>query len=298
MVERTGFTVGICSFNEARNIARCIESVFSQQFETFSLEEIIVISSGSTDDTEIIVRELSEKDHRLKLVKEDSRKGKNSAINCFLDAKKTEIVALVNADNVLTTEYSLQKLLEPLLDPTVGVTGGHPIPVNKVDHFSGFASQMIWSYHHYIAMEATKIGELIAFRDVGIELPLDTQSDEDYIRKAVESKGLKAVYVPEAETSIMGPDCLKDLILQRERVNIGQSYMMEKENYYNPSRDPHVLMKVFSNVVKDVGFHPVKIILSICVESACRLRGRLYIKAGKKDINVWESIKSSKQIKP
>lgn len=297
MAERTGFTVGICSFNEAKNIAKCIESVFSQEFTTLELKEVIVVSSGSTDDTEDIVNSLIKKYPDLKLISQNSREGKNSAINNFLAMKTTELVAMVNADNILKNKTTLQHLVEPLLDPGVGVTGGHPIPVNKTDHFSGFASQLIWSYHHHIAIESTKIGELIAFRDIGIELPLDTQSDEDYIRKAVEGKGLKAVYVPGAETMIMGPDCLKDLIIQRERVNIGQSYMKKRENYYNPSRDPHVLMKVFTDVVKDVGFHPFRIGLSIAVESYCRLRGKMYVDARKDDISVWKTVESTKKVK-
>lgn len=297
MSERTRFTVGICSFNEAMNIGNCIKSIFSQQFKNIELNEVIVISSGSTDDTEKIVKDLILQYPLLRLITQDSREGKNSAINNFLGIKKTELVALVNADNILKDETTLQSLVEPLLDPSIGITGGRPIPLNRTDHFSGFASQLIWSYHHYIALKFTKIGELIAFRDIGIRLPQDTQSDEDYIRKTVEASGLKAVYVPEAETLIMGPDCLKDLIIQRERVNVGQSYMKKKEDYYNPSRDPHVLMKVFTDVVKDVGFHPFRIALSIAVESYCRLRGRVYVDSGRKDINVWDTVDSTKKVK-
>lgn len=297
MAERTMFTVGVCSFNEANNIEKCIRSIFAQEYETVELAEVIVVSSGSTDGTEAIVDRLAIEFDKLRPLIQDKREGKNSAINYILSSKHTELMVLVNADNILADSHCLQNLVEPLLDSTVGVTGGHPIPINKADHFSGFASQMIWCCHHHIAMESTKIGELVAFRDVGIILPLDTQSDEDYIRKSVEAEGLTAVYVPEATTYIMGPDCLRDLIIQRERVNIGQSFMAERENYYNPSRDPRVLMKVFSEVVKDLGFHPIKIALSLSIESLCRMKGRVYAKCKSKDINIWESVESTKRLK-
>ncbi len=100
MIERTKFTVGICSFNEEKNIKNCLESILSQEFTNLEMNEIIVISSGSTDDTNKIVQTMQRGHPIIRLIIQKERGGKNSALNCFLNNKSTELVAIVNADNI------------------------------------------------------------------------------------------------------------------------------------------------------------------------------------------------------
>lgn len=291
------FSVGVCAFNEENNIEKCIRSIFNQNYDNIIMEELIIVSSGCCDKTNMIIQELMKEYPEIRLIEEKSRNGKNAAINCFLNNKKTELVAIVNADNILASNYSLQQLIEPFTDETIGMTGGHPIPMNSSRHVAGFSSQLIWSFHHHIANYCTKIGELIAFRDIGVLLPIDTQSDEDYIRKTIELYGLKVKYVPEAITYIRGPETINDLIKQRSRVNIGQSYMKTKEHYYNPSRDPKILMIVFTNVLKDVGVHPIKFSIAVFIEVLCRIKGIIYVKEKHDDLNIWDQVQSTKKIK-
>ncbi|MDD1770406.1 MAG: glycosyltransferase, partial [Methanomassiliicoccales archaeon] len=183
-------SVGICAYNEESNLLPCLESVSSQALRGFDLLEVLVVSSGSTDRTNEIASAYEKKDPRVRLVVQQERKGKNAAINLFMTLAKGDVLVLVNADNRLTPGC-LQALLEPFLDPTVGVAGGHPIPTNSKDSFSGFAVHMLWDMHHRVALIDPKIGELMAFRPLGIVLPEGTQSDEDIIRMESEKRGLR-----------------------------------------------------------------------------------------------------------
>lgn len=291
------FSAGICAFNEEGNIEKCIRSILDQKYDNIELTELIVVSSGCIDRTNAIVHDLALRYPKLKLIEQPERMGKNAALNSILKFKKNEVIAIINADNILASNRSLESLVSPLINRRVGMTGGHPIPLNSTDHLAGFSSHLIWVFHHQIASNYTKIGELIAFRDVGIELPIDTQSDEDYIRKNIEEHGLNVIYVPDATTYIMGPETIHDLIQQRSRVNIGQSYIKTKENYYNPARDPKVLMNVLTSVVKDIGFHPFKMIAAVSIETMCRIIGAIYVKKTTNDINIWEPVESTKKIK-
>jgi len=72
--------------------------------------------------------------------------------------------------------------------------------------------------------------------------------------------------------------------------------MIKNEQYYNPSRDIVVLFKAFKGVIKDLGFHPIKMIIAIIIESYCRISGMLYVKSGKMDKNVWDQIESTKEV--
>ena len=290
------FSIGICAYNEGCNIEKAVRSIYEQEFDGFILDKTIVVSSASTDDTDDIVRSLMSEYPTLELIVQEKREGKNSAVNCFLDAKKTEIVVIVNADNVLGDIYSLQRLLEPFKDPMVGMVGGHPIPLNSKKTIAGFASNMIWSVHHHIALRTPKIGELIAYRDIGTRLPLQYQSDEDYIRIGIEEKGLQLKYAPGAIVYNRGPETVADLKKQRLRVNIGQSYMIKEKNFYNPARDPKVLIGVYWDVVKDLGFHPIKMATSVLIETRCRRKARKMVKKGITDENVWSPVESTKKV--
>ena len=203
---------------------------------------------------------------------------------------------IVNADNVLETPHCLQRLLEPFNDPQVGMVGGHPIPLNSKKTIAGFASNMIWSVHHHIALREPKIGELIAYRDIGTRLPLQYQSDEDLIRIGIEEKGYILKYAPDAIVYNRGPETVADLKKQRLRVNIGQSYMIKERNFYNPARDPKKLIGVYWDVVKDLGFHPIKMTVSVLIETGCRRKARKMVKKGVTDENVWSPVETTKKI--
>ena len=138
------FTVGICAYNEGGNIEKCIRSVYSQSFDGPVMDEVIVVSSASTDDTDAIVTELCKEFGSLRLIAQERREGKNSAINCILDNKRNDIVVIVNGDNILASEHTLQKMVEPFLDGTVGITGGHPLVMNSERGLANFASNFIW----------------------------------------------------------------------------------------------------------------------------------------------------------
>lgn len=50
--------IGICAYNEAANIEKAIRSVYSQKTAYAQIKDVIVVSSGSTDGTNDIVKKL------------------------------------------------------------------------------------------------------------------------------------------------------------------------------------------------------------------------------------------------
>ncbi len=291
-----GVTVGMCAYNEARNIEKSIRSILSQNLRGFLIEEVIVVSSGSDDGTDGIVQSLQEEDERIVLIRQDTKEGKNSAINAYLDAKRCGIVVMINADNVLGTDDSLQKLLEPLEDEGVGMVGGHPIPTNSKDDRVGFADHVIWSMHHNLAKLWPKIGELVAFRDIGSRLPVDQQSDETLLRMHLEKAGYRCVYVPEAIVYNRGPETEEDFLKQRTRINIGEYFMQRNHGYREPSWNNFLLLKASVGTMRELGFHPAKYLYAAKLERESRSAAKRYIDAGNDDMNVWEPVDSTKKV--
>jgi len=290
-------SVGVCVYNEGKNIERSLRSVYSQRTGGFEITEVIVVSSGSTDDTDNIVERLMDEFPSLKLIRQEKRMGKNSAINEFLEKKKGNVCVLLNGDNVLGNELSLFNLISPFNDEGVGMTGGHPIPTNDPGSFAGFATHLIWNMHHRISMIRPKIGELVAFRDIGTRLPTTMQSDEDIIKMELEKNGYGSVYSPDAIVLNHGPETVRDFIKQRVRVNIGEEYMRRKFEYSVSTWDKGLLAGAILDAVQDLGIHPIKMPFAILMEIVSRLKAKAHVSADKGDMNVWSPVDSTKDLK-
>ena len=74
-------SMGIMAYNEEANIGRLLEAVTTQKFKEVALTEIVVVASGCTDNTEAVVLEWAKRDARIRLISQEKRMGKASAIN-------------------------------------------------------------------------------------------------------------------------------------------------------------------------------------------------------------------------
>ncbi|MCQ2070365.1 MAG: glycosyltransferase [archaeon] len=289
-------TVGVCAYNEAKIIETAIRSVYSQVLEGIVIKEVLVVSSGSTDGTDEIVIGLSKEFPSLRLYRQEKKEGKNSAINCYLDNKVCDLVVMLNADNAFGTNDSLQKLVEPFRDPKVGITGGHPVPTNDTSDIVGFAVNMMWSMHHHLALEHPKLGEIIAFRDIGTRLPLDKQSDEDIIRMEIEKAGYTCIYVGDCIIRNRGPETFSDFQEQRVRVNAGECRMKKDFDYNIPTWNKKYLIRAMLACTRDLGFHPIKMIRVARWEIKFRKMAQEYVDSGKPDLNNWIRVESTKKL--
>lgn len=291
------FSIGICAYNEERNIERCIRSIYEQELSWFRLKEVLVVSSGSTDGTDGIVRSLMSEHGDIVFLPQTEREGKNSAINLYLDNMTTGIAVMLNADNIFAGSRSLQSLLEPLMDPGVGIVGGHPIPTNEPSDKVGFASVMLWTMHHYIALQTPKIGELVAFRDIGTRLRTDLQSDEDIIRMRLEEAGYRGVYAPDATVYNHGPDTEADFIKQRVRVNVGEVTMRRAYGYREPSWNKGLLTRALYRTMRELGFHPFKMCYAAVMEMRARSIAKDHVRRGDDSMSCWDPVDSTKRVR-
>lgn len=289
-------TIGICAYNEAQNIERSIRSIYDQKTRDITVREVIVVSSGSTDGTDDIVRRLADEYGNITLIRQEKREGKNSAINCYLENKTCDVVVMLNADNIFGNENSLYSLVSPFFDEKVGMVGGHPVPTNDKKDKVGFATHVLWTMHHHLALVYPKIGELVAFRDIGTRLPTDQQSDEDIIRMNLEKAGYNCIYAPDAIVLNRGPETEEDFLKQRIRVNIGEVNMKRKFDYDIPSWNKKYLMKAVMGTVKDLGFHPFKLLYAVRLEMKARKTAEEHIDSGDADMNIWDQVTTTKKL--
>jgi biofilm PGA synthesis N-glycosyltransferase PgaC len=223
-------SIGIMAYNEEANIRRLLQALLDQQTPHCVIEEVIVLASGCTDTTESIVREFSAQNPQIKLLVQPQREGKASAVNLFMGHAQSDILVLVSADTI-PMPTTIQRLLDPFVDPTVGMTGGHPIPINDSRTFMGFAVNLLWELHHQIALQTPKLGELTAFRRVFHRIPYDSAVDEASMEPLIRGQGYQLRYVPEAVVRNRGAETVNDFLKQRRRIYAGHLNMRHGQGY-------------------------------------------------------------------
>jgi Glycosyl transferase family 2 len=223
-------SVGIMAHNEAANIRHAIETILQQQLTVGRIDEVIVVASGCTDETPEIVADMARGDPCVHLIIQERREGKASAINLWLGAARAPILLLVSAD-VLFKEGTLDVLLGRFRDPTVGMVGARPIPVNDESTFLGYSVHLLWRLHDIVARETPKLGESIAFRNVIPSIPIDTAVDEVSIQAIIGQLGYKLVYEPCAIVFNRGPATVSDFLKQRRRIHAGHLRWRQQHGY-------------------------------------------------------------------
>jgi len=227
---RVDCSVGIMAYNEEANITYAINAILDDQPKTAAIAEVIVVASGCTDRTTEIVASLARDNPRVRLLVQERRAGKASAINLFISSARSPILLMVNGDNIVRPG-TIDALVEPFDDPTVGMVGGRPIPVNDETTFLGYAVHLQWRLHDQVARVTPKLGEIIAFRNIVPFIPSETAVDELSMQAVFSALGLRLVYEPNAVVYTRGPTTYGDFLRQRRRIFAGHLQVAKQQGY-------------------------------------------------------------------
>jgi cellulose synthase/poly-beta-1,6-N-acetylglucosamine synthase-like glycosyltransferase len=143
-------SVIVAAYNEAGCIRAKLDGTLAQRYPAQRLE-VLVVSDGSTDGTDAIVR--AHPDRRVRLLRQDPRAGKSAALNRGVAAARGDVLVFTDA-NALFGPDALAALAAPFADPEVGVVSGQGLygSLDDVD-----ARVVAGAYARYEA--AIKVGE-------------------------------------------------------------------------------------------------------------------------------------------
>jgi cellulose synthase/poly-beta-1,6-N-acetylglucosamine synthase-like glycosyltransferase len=288
------------AYNEERNIGNLLRALCAQRLERVTIGEIVVVASGCTDDTECVVEEEMACDARIRLLVQERREGKMSAINLFLHHARSPIVVIINAD-VLPELDCIERLVAPLADSRVGITSGRPVAINRKDTLPGFAAHLLWEMHHQISLSEPKMGELVAYRNFPeIEISPDTVDDEGIIEELVARKGMRKVYVPDAILSLRGPTTVPEVIKRRRNIYAGHLQLRARTQYVPSTFSTWRLVpKLFGPILRLIGGNPIQLLRVaqvVALELYARLLGTYDWYVLKRDHRMWEPADSSKEM--
>jgi cellulose synthase/poly-beta-1,6-N-acetylglucosamine synthase-like glycosyltransferase len=288
-------SVGVMAYNEERNIGRLLEALVGQKLSEVSISEIIVVSSGSTDRTDEIVLECARMHPRIRLIRQESREGKSSAINLFLKEARADVFVLESGDTVPAPEC-VENLVAPFRDPQVGMSGARPVPVDDPGQFMGFVVHMLWRLHHMLALRSPKLGEMVAFRSFIEAIPAESAVDEASIEAIVVEAGLSLSYVPEAIVYNKGASNVRDFLKQRRRIYAGHLWLSREQSYEVSTKNVGGILDV---LFEDLEWRPRSVLWTlggVALEFVGRLLGVIDFHVLKKNPYTWEVAESTKSL--
>jgi len=293
--EKIKCSVGITAYNEEANIGQLLQAMLDQRLYSVEISEIVVVASGCEDRTIDIVQEYMAKDPHIKLIVQECREGKTSAVNLFLQQAKEDICVLESGDT-LPGQDSIEKMVRMFEDPQVGMTGAQKVPVNAPQHIIGYLSHLRLKLEHQLCLEIPRTGELIAFRKVFDHIPRDVAMDEAFVEALIIKRGMQVCYAPDAVVFNMGPETLSDFVRQRRRNFAGHLYLKDKYGYKVSSLENSRVLRI----ALEEAWGAIRLIYTLValagIEAFSRLLGAYdYHVKGEKHV-VWDMAWTTKQV--
>jgi cellulose synthase/poly-beta-1,6-N-acetylglucosamine synthase-like glycosyltransferase len=219
-------TIGVCAHNEEKNIANLLNNITNQNIS--SRYEVLLVCSGCVDKTVEIAQAFAEEDPRVRVIVETERLGKPSAINKILANAKGSAIFFVSADT-LPNKECLSRLLARLMSSgKVGLVCGKPVPLNKRNSQVDKMTHLLWDFHDRVFSELSQAGQakhaseiFVIRKDAAVPLPLDTVNDDAYLAVMAKKAGWTVDYEQNAIVFMVGPQNLRDYLIQRRRIIFG-----------------------------------------------------------------------------
>lgn len=236
--------------------------------------ELVVVSSGSTDHTDAIVEMIARSDARVRLLTEQERHGKIAAVNLALAEAKNDFIALVDADCLPGAE-TLPRVLKRVTEPGIGGVGTRNVPANPRGSLAARAGAAMWELHHLVNLRWPVLGgDVVGFRRLFKSLPTDAAVNDDFlIETELRARAYEIAYEPAAEVLMRVPTSLRELFRQRRRIHSG--FLLERRlaRRFKSTQQP---IRVFLSAMKLVRSRPTHLlglVPLLLVDSTARIVG-------------------------
>ena len=160
-------TVLIAAFNEQAVIEATIRNKLNQNYPKDRLE-ILVVSDNSSDKTDEIVDGI--KDARVRLIRQEPRAGKTSALNLAIPQAKGEIIIFSDANSLYAPD-TIRKLVTNFFDPLVGYVTGRMIYASTDGTMVGDGCSAYMKYENRLREIETRLGSIVGV-DGGVDAVL------------------------------------------------------------------------------------------------------------------------------
>lgn len=240
-------TVAVCAYNEQDNIAHFLRSVLKQKQQGYVLEKILVISDGSTDQTNATVKKFESRHSIVEFIESPVRLGKSMHLNTIYQRLSSDILVQSDAD-VIWKQHVVKSVIAPIVqNPKIGMCGGNPQPLQGSTFVEKAVNMTTKAYIplRWLVRGGSNIfsadGRLLAYRKETVKkiiIPDDMIANDMYTYFACLSLGYFYTFVPKAIVYYRSPQTMRDQVRQNTRFLAARIRM---EKYFSK----HVLRREF-----------------------------------------------------
>lgn len=226
MKSKLSLTIGIPVYNEEANIANLLDSILSQKQENYTLEKIIVVSDGSTDNTEQIVKQHAKKHPIINLIADGKREGKKKRLIQLYRTNTSSIILISDGDILPGDTYVIEKMINYFKEEKVTIVSANIQPV-KAENFQEkilYTLDRLWYEVRKNFNNGDNIYNIrscfIAIRQQfakGIIYKLDLVSEAQYLYFLLMKEKLKFRFAKEAVVLFRLPSSFKESYIQKSR---------------------------------------------------------------------------------
>jgi len=224
-LQKPFISIIVPTYNEELSIASRVENLLGQDYPKDKYE-IIVVDSGSTDDTPTIAEKLSIIHPQVLLIQQGQRKGKGSAINLAARSANGEIILVTDANTSFDSNV-LKTMIPHFSNSKVGAVGGRLILANTDNNLVS-ASSVYWEIEKILRQGEAVIdsaclfhGEINAWRKGVVQADEYSLSEDLDMAIRIRRKGYKIEYESKAIALEPGPTTISEQIIQKKRTTIG-----------------------------------------------------------------------------
>jgi cellulose synthase/poly-beta-1,6-N-acetylglucosamine synthase-like glycosyltransferase len=243
--------------------------------------EVIIVSDGSTDDTNRILR-----DHASERVRPyvlPQHEGKATALNRGIQEARGEVVVFTDARQTIE-RAAISRLVAHYADPRVGCVSGELMLTNPGPQAGGTGAGLYWKIEKQIRLWEGIAGSVVGAtgalyavrRDLIVPLPPGTVLDDVYIPLHVVRSGARVVFEPSARAWDTVSGNLRQEFRRKVRTLTGNYQLLQLAPWVlspaNPVRFEFVSHKLLRLVVPFA--------LAGMLIGALAQQGRLYLLIG------------------
>jgi cellulose synthase/poly-beta-1,6-N-acetylglucosamine synthase-like glycosyltransferase len=152
-----GIAIVIAAFNEAHHIVATVRNKLAQAYPP-ELLDVIVVSDGSVDGTDDVVRAIG--DPRVQLLRQEPRQGKTLALNLAVGSTGRPLVVFSDANSLYAPD-AVAQLVRPFADPAVGYVTGRLVYRDPGDTAVGSGSGLYMRYESWIRRLESRVGSVV-----------------------------------------------------------------------------------------------------------------------------------------
>jgi cellulose synthase/poly-beta-1,6-N-acetylglucosamine synthase-like glycosyltransferase len=215
---------------EAAQIDKLLAALLNQHLHRVEIAELIVVASACDANTIATLQAVAAQAPQMQIIEQASWQGSAAALNLFLAACTTTI-CVIEHSATLPHEQAVENLVRIFADPTIGMVGAQKVLLGTPAYMAGFLTHLRMRMEHLLCLEIPRMREMVAFRKLFDELPLDVTVDEALVEALVVRAGLLVRYAPDAIVYSSGPTTIPAMIDQRRQNYAAYLQLQQKYGY-------------------------------------------------------------------